>query len=261
MANRSDPKRVIPVAPIVGSMVGAVAAVAFALLPMALVEDVVLDSGIASVVAAAAPPLGFTARLLLVVLGGGGLGMIAWLATYLLLGPSDAPIAGDGFVLKPAREEPDDAPILRRADAHPDAPSRPPLRADRDLGARLLDVAPPSGPAVGDRAPAPVADVDRPAAFVAGRAMPDDLDQPLAAYAVVDPPAPTAVAPNRDDPAETIHALLDRLERVLQRTPAAPVALRDGTPIAPAASPANGSHPGAFEDTLATLRALAIRSV
>lgn len=261
MANRFDPPRVIPPAPIVAALVGAGAAVAFAIVPMSLVERVVLDSGITAFVAAAAPPLGFTARLLLVMFGGGGLGGVAWLATLLLLGRANAPIAGDGFILKRPRRDEDDAPILRRADAHPDAPPRAPLRANRDLGTGLPDGPPPPRTAPG---PA-LADPDFDIAIPEGeRALPDDLNEPLAAYdaaasqSQAEPECTHAVVkpPVKGDPAETIHALLDRLERVLQRgsvgRAAFPGAMSTATPIAPPA--------GGFEDTLAALRALAQRS-
>ncbi|WP_354282296.1 hypothetical protein [Sphingomonas sp. PvP056] len=261
MAIRSNPERVIPVAPIVGAIVGACAAVAFAIVPTALVERILIASGIASLVSAAAPSLGFTARVLLVVVGGGGLGLIAWLASGLLFGPADAPIAGEGFVLHRSGQDEDDAPLLRRADPQSDAPPRAPLRAHRDLGTGFPDVS--SRPAVAMQ-PA-VAEGDRDLSrLLSKRALSDERDEPAAAYdtdalqrdAASDR---THTAPNpsvEDDPAETIYALLDRLERVLQLGAAGQDATASAMSTAPLARP----PAGAFEDTLATLRALAQRS-
>lgn len=68
-------------------------------------------------------------------------------------------------------------PVLRRADAHPDAPARPPLRAMRDLGTPFLDIR-----AIDGAGARPVEVVER--------ALPRDLAQPLAAF---DPGAIPAV--------------------------------------------------------------------
>ena len=46
----------IPVAPLVAALVGGVTALAFTLMPVGILEDFVLDSGIASVMPAAEPP-------------------------------------------------------------------------------------------------------------------------------------------------------------------------------------------------------------
>jgi hypothetical protein len=261
VAIRSNPEQVIPVAPIVGAIVSACAAVAFAIVPTALVERILIASGIASLVSAAAPSLGFTARVLLVVVGGGGLGLIAWLASGLLFGPADAPIAGEGFVLHWSGQDEDDAPLLRRADPRFDAPPRAPLRAHRDLGTGIPDVS--SRPAVAMRPT--VAEGDRnPSILVGERTLPDTQAEPVAAYDA-DPSKGDAAsdrthaAPSpsvKGDPAETIHALLDRLERVLQRGAAGQDATASAMSTAPPARP----PAGAFEDTLATLRALAQRS-
>ena len=260
MAVLSDSHRLIfPVAPIVGAVVGTCAAAVFALVPTVAIENVSLDSGLAAIVAAAAPPLGFTARLLLVLLGGGGLGVISGFATFLALGHRRAAFGGGRVMMDVTTVPNDPAPVLRRADAHPDAPSRRPLRADRDLGTRFLEV--PVTPARHLDAQALVAEpilVPEQIAPVAERALPEDLDQPLAAYAsmalgnqrpqtfaATERFETFALTPTRADPSETIHALLDRLERVVQR----PAVERN------AVSPQDR-----LEDTLATLRAMAQRA-
>lgn len=155
----------------VAAFAGALAALAALLLPewrlVALVEALRLPE----LVPAARPPLGATARALLAGLAGGGAGLGAWAILGL-------------FTVRPAPSEADAEaepamPVIRRADAHPDAPARRPIRAHEDLG----DPLPIAGSA---RAPAAAG-----AAIVAAPsgpelAVPRDLDTPLAA---VDPGA------------------------------------------------------------------------
>jgi hypothetical protein len=125
----------LPIASLVGGVIGFIAAALFALMPTGMLEDLVVDSGIASVLSAAEPPLGFTARLVLIFLVGGGVGMVAWFALFILLGSRS-------IVVQPGVEDSENErmPILRRADAHPDAPARRPLSAARDLGTPFLEI-------------------------------------------------------------------------------------------------------------------------
>ncbi|WP_242140562.1 hypothetical protein [Sphingomonas sp. TREG-RG-20F-R18-01] len=255
MAVHSDSQRLIlPVAPLVGALVGSCAAVVLAAVPIGVVETIALDSGIAAIVSAAAPPLGFTARLLMVVFGGGGLGVIGWFAAFLVLGTRSAAVAEHGITIDEGASREEAAPILRRADAHPDAPARRPLRADRDLGTPFLQVSAGDGAA---QTPLTTASMTRepkteepktgapktggdavsgllfPGTVAPGaeRALPKDLDVPLAAYRTEPVSArPQTFAPGerletfrlkpgKIDPSESIHALLDRLEQVVQRPP------------------------------------------
>ena len=164
----------LPVAPLAAAFVGGLAALAFALLPGSMLEDFVLDSGIAAVIPAAEPPLGVTARAVLILAGGGGAALILWFGLFLLLGSRTIVIQG-------TVEDGEEPPlVLRRADAHPDAPARRPLFANRDLGTPFLEV----------RAERPVhvvAEERAAATFVepitpVERELPVDLDQPLAAF-------------------------------------------------------------------------------
>lgn len=161
--------RVSPVSPLVPPVGGAVAGLGvvalFALLPAAVLEDCVWASGVPALVSAAAPPLGTTARAVLALIGGAMAGSVSWSLLYLLVGP--------GGLLAP-RTPAGAVPVVRRADAHPDAPPRPPMTA-ADLGTPLMEVTAPP--------------IERP--------VPADLDQPLAAFdpaAIPDvpltPPAP-----------------------------------------------------------------------
>ena len=135
--------------------VAAFAALATALamlwMPVGLIETVVASSGVSEAVPAAAPPLGMTARLMLAAF----VGLMAAAATeWMARAPIGAPHEKEarvsrakgaktmGFAfsklttLARGRDAPvpsHDAPSLRRADAHPDAPPRPPIFASRDF--------------------------------------------------------------------------------------------------------------------------------
>lgn len=260
----------LPVAPLAAAALGLVAAVAVGLAPAHLLERAVMESGLPAVVAAAEPPLGFTARLLLAGMAGAGMAFAAWLLAFLILGTS-------AIGLRSPEVEPD-VPHVRRADAHPDAPPRAPVLATRDLGIPFLEVrAPPAEAPLDLVAPVP-APVEQP--------LPADLSQPLSAFdpaAIPDSPLPPPVVlrprrptpprapvyePNErfetfeltppirpapvSAPAEpiaapetdaTIHALLARLERGVARREAEP---------AP-------EDPHGLQDALASLRKLAMR--
>ena len=101
--------------------------VAFAM-PEPLFSALVETSGLPRFVAAAQPPLGETARLAVVAAAA----LLTFAAVWALMAALDRVAAG-----APAAAEPEpEAPRLRRADAHPDAPARRPLLA-RDLGEPL----------------------------------------------------------------------------------------------------------------------------
>ena len=139
------PRLTLSFATFAAALIGLAAAVLLALAPREMLESLAVDSGVAAVLPAAEPPLGITARAVLVVAGAGGLAAIAWLGLFLLFG--DRPIsfgraAGDA-------EDAEAAPTIRRADSHPDANPRRPLSAARDL--------PPPSPAHPDEDVTPVA--------------------------------------------------------------------------------------------------------
>jgi hypothetical protein len=153
--------------------------------PGAWLDSMVDGSGIAALVPAAAPPLGLTARALMALVLGAGGGLVVWSALYLLWGPG-------GLFDRPAAS---DAPVVRRADAHPDAPPRKPLSA-ADLGTP----------------PAPVAP-ERP--------IPVDLDQPLARF------DPAAILPAPREPVRVPAPL------PIRREPLGPRERIESFPIAP----------------------------
>ncbi|MCW4463184.1 hypothetical protein OK349_15840 [Sphingomonas sp. BT-65] len=107
-------------------LAGVLVALATLAIPAPLLEELVVTSGIAAFVPAAEPPLGVTARICVGVFAGGAAALIAWFLLSALLVWRDS----RGKV----EEEGIRRPAVRRADAHPDAPPRPPLLATRDLG-------------------------------------------------------------------------------------------------------------------------------
>jgi hypothetical protein len=251
-----DRRIVVQIAPAAGVAVAALVALAFLVMPIVVLEDMAMDSGIAAFLTAAAPPFGFTARLAITFFAALAAGGMTWFGLFLIVG-------GRTAVLNRGKRD-DGVPVLRRADAHPDAPPRRPVFANSDLGTPFLDV---------KAEPVPVPEA---------RDLPADLDTPLSTYLspfeaplpAPDPmplvlapepePQPARFAPHerietfeltpmvRDAAAEpsaplppaTIHDLLERLERGVKRAPE------------PAAEP-QGER--SLEDTLDALRALARR--
>lgn len=183
---------------------GACAVLASLVLPGALLEDMVLASGIAAFVPAAEPPLGTTARLCIGLFCGGLIALIAWMGLSALIAWIDSRGAS-----------PDDAgearPTVRRADAHPDARPRVPLRAsDLDMPALdpvpvaepevsvadildLSDAALPEEPVIAMGPPSEGRPLHAPLPEV--QELPADLDQPLAAFDPYAIPAVPMVPP------------------------------------------------------------------
>lgn len=183
------------------AMAAAIAGGAALFVPMEQLEQWSIDSGIAAIVDAAQPPLGLRARaafaFVVAVAAGGGIWAVAAAFAAMMprrrrrrSRPPEAVIAlGD-----------DTVPLVRRADAHPDAPPRPPVLATRDLGIPFLDVhAPAEAVAESEIIPAEAdAPMPEPVAIAPATAMPEeqplpeDLDTPLA---MVDPVSFVALAP------------------------------------------------------------------
>ncbi|MDG2534308.1 hypothetical protein P6144_11660 [Sphingomonas sp. HITSZ_GF] len=137
----------LPLAPLIALVAGGLAALGVAMIPVPALEALVMDSGLPSILAAAEPPLGITARLGVALGAGVFVGAFMWLSAFILLGSRGLTIGGE---VAPTDPEEVAVPVLRRADAHPDAPPRPPLLATRDLGRPFLEV----------RAAAPVAEAE-----------------------------------------------------------------------------------------------------
>lgn len=153
--------------------IAAFAALATALamlwMPVGLIETVVASSGVSEAVPAAAPPLGMTARLTLAAFVGlMAAGVTEWMARAPVGAAHEeeeearvhrakgAKTMGFAFskltALARGRAAPvanHDAPSLRRADAHPDAPPRPPIFASRDFDGLEIFARPDSARASG----------------------------------------------------------------------------------------------------------------
>lgn len=155
-------------------VVAIVAAIVFAFMPVAVLEQMVWRTGVAALVPAAQPPLGMTARSVLALATAGIGAAVTWSALFLLVGP--------GGLLVGAQRRADGMPVIRRADAHPDAPPRRPMSA-ADLGTPLMEVH-----------AANTVQAERP--------IPADLDQPLAAF------DPHALLPVPMEPARPVAPLV-----------------------------------------------------
>lgn len=210
------------IAPAGGAAAGCAAAALFLLLPQAVLEDWVWRSGLPALVATAEPPLGTTARAVLALAGATVAAAVSWSALFLLFGP-------EGLLARaprPVADGEDGVPVLRRADAHPDAPARRPLSA-ADLGAPLpppqdVIVAPPPA-----EQPIP-ADLNLPLAAFHPAAVPAIPREPVRPVAPLRTPVTLAAgeriasvqlprSPAESTTAPSIESLLKRLEQSTRR--------------------------------------------
>lgn len=233
----------LPIAPLVAALIGGITALIFTLMPVAMLEDFVIDSGVAAVLPAAEPPLGDTARAALIMIGGGGTALIAWFALFLILGAR-------AIVIQRSGESDDEkTPVLRRADAHPDAPARRPLFANRELGTPFLEVRADRPVHItadlSDEAEVEVvAEVAEPVAEE--RDLPADLDMPLAAFdpkAIPEKPIDWFEKPALlRTPRQQVFDPGDRFETFdltpMRRSAPLPFPPRDPSPSVPASPPA-----------------------
>ncbi|MES2097107.1 MAG: hypothetical protein V4459_10145 [Pseudomonadota bacterium] len=173
---RTATRIVVPIALVAGLGIGAIVALLFLIMPIGVLESMSVDSGIAALVAAAEPPLGLTARFAIAFLAALAVGGVTWFGLSLLIGART-------LILNRNKRD-DGVPVLRRADAHPDAPARRPVFANSDLGTPFLDVKADAKPMTLAEAMAIEPDEDE-------RTLPADLDTPMASYLhPLDPPLP-----------------------------------------------------------------------
>jgi hypothetical protein len=199
--------------PAVASLVGLGVAVGIVTVPSDVLNAAVDRGGFATVLPAAASPIGATGRTLIALLTGlliAACGFAPQLKAMLVE-------RLDAFARRPrpAASGEENAPVVRRADAHPDAPPRRPIRAASDLGDPL--------PIFGeeDRRSAPLPPpLERP--------LPDDLDRPLADFdpAAVPlrpmaPPEPVAPLAWSAEPSPAVAAVVPPVAEPVV-TPAAP---------------------------------------
>lgn len=212
------------------------AALAAALLilcvPTGVLEMVVASTGISETLPAAAPPLGFKARGLLAlfaaVMGGGLAGIFVRppakkdqeLRVVRAKGARKMGFAFSKLTAlargRGAVTGPDDVPTQRRADAHPDAPPRPPIFASRDFDGLEIFGRPGDG-----RRPLPLAQ--------------DDADHMLPASPAFAAPANARANVDADDHMPTFmrephEPAIIFLPEEEPRMPAAPVRIFDDAP-------------------------------
>ncbi|WP_375272216.1 hypothetical protein [Sphingomonas sp.] len=153
--------------PAVAALIGLGVAVGIATVPSDVLNAAVDRGGFSGILPAAASPIGATGRTVIALLAG----LLIAALGFVPRGKAMLVARVDGFARRPraATADGDEAPVVRRADAHPDAPPRRPIRAASDLGDPL--------PIFGeeDRRSAPLPPP-------AERSLPDDLDQPLADF-------------------------------------------------------------------------------
>ena len=101
----------VPIAAAAGIGVAALVALAFLLMPIVVIEDMAIDSGVAAMLTAAAPPFGLTARLAVAFFAALAAGGVTWFGLFLMVGART--------VLLNRGQADDGVPVLRRADAHP----------------------------------------------------------------------------------------------------------------------------------------------
>lgn len=75
------------IAPVGGAVAALAVVLLFVVLPATVLEDWVWRSGLPSLIGAAEPPLGTTARAVLALAGGALAGAVIWSALFLLFGP------------------------------------------------------------------------------------------------------------------------------------------------------------------------------
>jgi hypothetical protein len=154
--------------------------VAFAM-PEPLFSGLVEASRLPQFVAAAQPPLGETARFAMV----GAAALLTFAAIWALMAALDRVPERAA----PSAEPEAEAPRLRRADAHPDAPARRPLLA-RDLG-EPLELEELAGPAEPPAEEPPFADAEL--GPLPGFLVPQEPEPELEAEAEAEPEAEAAL--------------------------------------------------------------------
>ena len=132
MAKKSARRRGSALDPIMAAFTAAAVAFALFALPDDLFTGAVVASGLPSVLAAAQPPLGDTARFAAIAAASTATFLFIWLLLRALGGKPAQPKRRSGPV---EFEVP--LPRIRRADAHPDAPARRPILAGLELGVPL----------------------------------------------------------------------------------------------------------------------------
>ncbi len=142
----------------------------------ALIESAVLSMRLDTLIAAAAPPLGMTARLLLALAMGGFGAVVGLILARKIAAPRDTGMR------------------LRARDAHPDAPARRPLSAATDLAEDRGASSDIAGPVLGQRRRTlAISEDDYPMEIVDFAPLPG-ADRPFSPSAIADPSGPDEIA-------------------------------------------------------------------
>jgi hypothetical protein len=121
----------VPLAPVVAAMFAVITSILIFMTPGWLFERIIVASGLPSLIAAAQPPLGETARNLSAIAGGLGVFAFLWLALGLLRAAikRNAPPKARGSRIDAATPPPQSTITKRKRD---------PIFAERELGAPFM---------------------------------------------------------------------------------------------------------------------------
>jgi hypothetical protein len=264
----------LPVAALAAVSVGFVA---FAM-PANLFDGAIAATGLPSVLSAAQPPLGSTARLLVVV--------VAAIATFALVfallrlldrrgivAPTRAPArARMREVLGEAEEV--EGPRLRRADHHPDAPARRPILAGSELGEPNLARPYPQRRApepepMPEPEPEPEPEIAEAKWEALDEVVEPEIESQPEPEAAIEPefiPEPEPVAAPAPVADSSISDLVARLERGLERrqhiedAEAAPETSARPDPAAPGAAPTVPQRDDRLRSAIENLQRLASKA-
>jgi hypothetical protein len=222
----------LPFAPIVAGLFACAAGVLVMATPGWLLEQIVARAGLASVLSAAQPPLGSTARLALAGVAAIGTGLVSWICLFPVARLMARPRRAKTFEVQPMQFD-------RSRDTIPDGGfNRPPIFADTELGVpfmsdEALAIAPVGALSLGAEEGDDSDELMLDTSFIADEpitAISDDYiaatsparDMPTQSFDIsTPPPAQVAVGipvPAPADPAaESIADLIARLERGLNR--------------------------------------------
>lgn len=186
----------VPFAPVVAAMFGMIALILIFMTPGWLFERMVVASGLPSLIAAAQPPLGETARKLSAIAGGLGVFSALWAGLALLraIVKRNAPPKARGSRIDAA------APIVESPIAKR---SREPIFAERELGAPFM-----SDEAIASVVSSPPTDDAESAQPVSAPTVPEPDQAPL----VLD-----RIAPRPNEDKQKLSDELARLQSALDR--------------------------------------------
>jgi outer membrane biosynthesis protein TonB len=252
----------LPVAALAAVSVGFVA---FAM-PSNLFDGAIAATGLPSLLSAAQPPLGSTARLLVVAVAA----IATFASVFALLrlldrrgaaAPARAPARSRMREVLDEVEEVE-VPRLRRADHHPDAPARRPILAGSELGEpNLARPYPQRRPPEPEPEPEPQPE---PEPEIESQPEPEPEPEPEAAIEPEFIPEPEPVAAPAPVSDSSISDLVARLERGLERRQhaeeAAPETSARPDPAAPEAAPAAPERDDRLRSAIENLQRLASKA-